>query len=578
MPTVRRSLLVGLIVVASARAGHAQDPNAAPTPPQSRYQPSGDHGRPLTRAERTGFAETSHYDDVIAFIDSLKALHADIATGTIGKTSEGRDIPYVIASRPLVTSPAGARRLNRPIVYVQANIHAGEVEGKEAMQALLRDLLFSKTKNVLDSIVLIAVPIYNADGNERFGDQGRNRGEQNGPPLVGQRPNGKGLDLNRDYVKAEAPETRGSLAMFNAWDPDVFMDLHTTDGSYHGYALTYSPSLNPASLFAAPWTHDTLLATVRQRMRQRHGFEVFDYGNFTTRGAEISLFSGNAQDTVGLAWRTYEHFPRYGTNYYGLRGRVSVLSEAFSHDPFPRRVASTYDFVSEVLSYVGEQSKKVLSLTRGADKQVAAWAAKPGTSAPIAIRSQMTTHPSTQAVLVEQLEATSDTARTAPGVRRGARRTGRIVPVTMGVLDRFEQTLTTRLPFAYAIDAQYADSVLPRLLLHGIAVQKLDAPVKAMVEAFAVDSAVRAARGQFATTTVSGQWAPAAARTLPRGAYVVRAGQPLGIVAAYLLEPESDDGLAAWHFLDSFLAPGKEFPIVRIAQPIAAGSLQPLPN
>jgi murein tripeptide amidase MpaA len=188
-------------------------------------------GWPQTRAERTKYAETSTYQDVVDFLDSLQAKAGDrIWVGSIGRTTEGRDLPFAIASRPLVTSPAEAKRLRRPIVYVEGNIHAGEVEGKEAVLALLRDLVMKAGPSVLDSIVLIAVPIYNADGNERFGTTARQRGSQNGPAMVGQRTNARNFDLNRDYVKAEAPETRASLMMFNMWDPDVFVDLHTTDG------------------------------------------------------------------------------------------------------------------------------------------------------------------------------------------------------------------------------------------------------------------------------------------------------------------------------------------------------------
>ena len=171
-----------------------------------------------TRAERTKYQETSTHADVVAFVDSLQARGARIRVGITGRTTQGREMPYVIASRPLVTTSLEAKRLGRPIVYVQGNIHAGEVEGKEALQAVLRDLLFDPKPNVLDSLVLIAVPIYNADGNENFRPQAQNRGAQNGPEMVGQRPNAMGLDLNRDYMKAEAPETRASLAMFNAWD------------------------------------------------------------------------------------------------------------------------------------------------------------------------------------------------------------------------------------------------------------------------------------------------------------------------------------------------------------------------
>src|SRR5688500_484622 len=212
--------LVATLAVAAActRAASVstQSPNVAAAAPP----PVTDARLPRTRAERSNYAETSRYEDVVAFIDSLRRIGAPISVGSIGSTSEGRAIPYVIASRPLVTTPEAARALGRPIVYVQGNIHAGEVEGKEALQALVRDLVYQSKQNVLDSIVLVAVPIYNADGNERFADQARNRGDQNGPAMVGQRPNAQGLDLNRDYMKLDAPETRASLRMFNEWSPD----------------------------------------------------------------------------------------------------------------------------------------------------------------------------------------------------------------------------------------------------------------------------------------------------------------------------------------------------------------------
>ncbi|MHB1297073.1 MAG: M14 family zinc carboxypeptidase, partial [Gemmatimonadaceae bacterium] len=243
-----------------------------------------------TRAERTGYAETSSYADVIAFIDALeKAAPGTMVRGSIGTTTQGRVLPYLVVSRPLVRTPAEAKRSRKPVVYVQGNIHGGEVEGKESLQALLRDLVLDPKPNALDSIVLIAVPIYNADGNEAWGPQETQRSEQDGPALVGQRPNASSWDLNRDYIKNEAPETLASLKMFTTWDPDVFVDLHTTNGSYHGYALTYSPSLHPAAMTGAlapsgPWTRDTLLPELRRRVRARHGVETFDYGNFSGPG------------------------------------------------------------------------------------------------------------------------------------------------------------------------------------------------------------------------------------------------------------------------------------------------------
>ena len=180
---------------------------------------------PLTRAEQSKYTVTSSHADVVAFLDSLKQrAPGKVFVGSIGKTMQGRELVYAIASRPLVTTPAAAKALHRPIVYIEGNIHSGEVEGKEALQAILRDLVLDPKRNVLDSIVLIALPDYNADGNDNTAPQARNRGSQNGPEMVGTRPNAMGLNLNRDYVKAETPETRASLAMFNAWDPDVFID------------------------------------------------------------------------------------------------------------------------------------------------------------------------------------------------------------------------------------------------------------------------------------------------------------------------------------------------------------------
>src|SRR5690606_7422781 len=128
--------------------------------------------------------------------------------------------------------------------------------------------------------------------------------EQNGPAMIGRRANGQGLDLNRDYVKAEAPETRASLAMFERWDPDVFVDLHTTNGSYHGYALTYSPSLSPAAGEAADFTRERVLPELRRRVRERRGFETFGYGNFSLRYG-IDATSGYEPE----GWFTYDSRP-----------------------------------------------------------------------------------------------------------------------------------------------------------------------------------------------------------------------------------------------------------------------------
>lgn len=403
---------------------------------------------PRTRAERSDYKETSSYADVMAFVDSLQKLGAPISVSELARSPMGKSVPLVVASRPRVNTPAEARALGRPIVYVQANIHAGEVEGKEAVLALLRDWSFATRPTVLDSLVVVVVPIYNSDGNDKLAAQARNRGAQNGPEMIGERPNGAGLDLNRDYVKVEAPETLGSLKAFAAWNPDLFMDLHTTNGSYHGYALTYSPSLHPAAPLA-PFTADTLLPEIRRRMKAKHGFETFPYGNFTGANGRESL---TAETKSG--WVTYEHKPRYGTNYFGLRGGVSILSEAYSHDPFDRRVASTRAFVQEVLSYAAASPAGLLARVK-AGRQATVVPSR-GSAPMVPVQSRFTTRPDTQPVIVERLERVADsTALTQPGVPRGLRRTGQFTAQRMPVVDRFEGVVNRPLQGGYVVEGDW---------------------------------------------------------------------------------------------------------------------------
>jgi hypothetical protein len=497
---------------------------------------------------------------VVAFIDSLNAMGAPIVVGSIGRTVEGREIPYVLVSRPLVHTPEEAKRTGKPIVYVQANIHAGEVEGKEALLALLRDLVLDRRENVLDSLVLIAVPIYNADGNERFGPQARNRSEQNGPERVGVRTNAQSLDLNRDYIKAEAPETQASLRMFEAWKPDVFMDLHTTDGSYHGYALTYSPSLNPAAGAAGAYTRDRLLPELRQRVRERDGFETFDYGNFSLEyGSDVDA------DTTRRGWFTYDARPRFGTNYFGLRHGISILSEAFSHDPFERRVLSTRAFVREALSLIAERSAAVLAITR-ADLPA------PGA---VPIRSELTRTPYVGDVIAEDLARADREGPSEPGVPPGLRRTGHYRSLRIPVYDRFTPTLLARPPVAYALRPGDRDAVA-LLRLHGLVCDSLAAPRSVSARVFVVDSVVAAARPFQGHTELrlEGRW-KAERRSLPAGSFLVSTSQPLGTLATYLLDPRSDDGLVTWsrpagagepwkrEFFGG-MKPGQEYPVIEV--------------
>lgn len=497
-----------------------------------------------TRPERTAGVETSTYADVTGFLDSLRRRGADIQVGELGRSPEGKSIPYVLASRPLVLDAAAAHRSGKPVVWIQANIHAGEVEGKEAAQMLLRDLTLGALRPLLDSVVLIVVPIYNTDGNERWAAGEVNRPGQNGPAVVGMRANGQGLDLNRDYIKSEAPETRGAQALMAAWDPDVFIDLHTTNGSYHGYQLTWSPGLNPNSPAANDWVRDRILPEVRTRMRTRHRQETFLYGNFRDQ----------TPDSLTLGWETYDPRPRFGTNWAGLRGRVAILSEAYSNADLQTRIDVTYHFVREVLSLLVERRAEL----REVIARSARWH-------PDSVITRSILGPG---VVQEVIAEVTRPAGEGAGMYARRTRTGEFRTLRMPVFDRFVAARKEPLAEGYFLPPQHSGLVL-LLRAQGVVVERLGVPWQGSVEAFRIDSVIAQPNPFEGHRTVSleGSWS-ARATQLPAGWYFVPTHQRHGVFAAYLLEPESEDGVVTWNLMDRDLRRNGEYPFLRLREPL----------
>jgi hypothetical protein len=493
-----------------------------------------------TVPERTGAARTSSHAEVMAFLDSLTVRGAGLRVGVLGTSPQGRTVPYVVVARPMVATAAEAKRSGKPVLYIQANIHAGEVEGKEAIQRLLRELTLGPLRPLLDSIVLLAVPIYNTDGNDAVGPATRNRPGQHGPDTVGLRPNGQGFDLNRDYVKQDAPETRAALALIAEWDPDLFMDLHTTNGSYHGYALTWSPGLNPNRTPANAWVQDTVLEAIRARVRTRHGFETFPYGNFVNQDPDSIAVAG---------WVTYESGARFGTNLMGM-SRLSILSEAYSNDPFPRRIDATHAFVVETIRYVAEHGAAVRERMRQTI------AARPDS---VVVRS--TFAPPRRDTVI--FEVTAAAGQGGGGFAR-RQRTGEFRRVVMPVVDRFAATRSEAIPAGYLLDPQWTE-VVERLVRLGVVVERLDAPWAGPAQRFRIDSlrVLRPFEGHR-PVMVAGAWEGAAADSLMTGGYLVSTDQRLGMLVAFLLEPASEDGYTTWNLFDRGLRVRGSHPVRRV--------------
>lgn len=511
--------------------------------------PGPDRGAPRTTPERTEHRQTSGFAEVQQFVAALAALpHGDrLTVHTAGKSHEGRDLLVIAVKDPKQPEPTGGRL--RAVIL--GNIHAGEVEGKEASQLLLRELALGDHGDLLAALELWFVPVHNVDGNEKV--DARNRAEQNGPDAVGQRANGQGLDLNRDFLKAEAPETRMLLDLCQRVDPHLFVDLHTTNGSHHGYHLTYAPSLSPNVDRDIARQSRALLDATRRAMRDRHRFETFDYGNFETRDWEGS---GAPTSTAGVrGWWTYDHRPRYGVNWFGLRNRIAVLSEAYSYCDFATRIAATRAFVLELLRATATARSEVLAACARADARLV----QP--EAPVFFGFDTAFgDPEQLDVLVGKVDKVAG----PDGKLTRLARAGDGVPERMPVVRSFRARQQIALPDAWAVPDPWPE-LRELLQRHGIESTLLAAPRAVSAEHFAVTQKRKPKRPfqGHQELVLGGQWQPAKATELPPGTLLVPARQRLARLAAQLLEPTSEDSLSTWNLLEA--RSGDLYPVLRVA-------------
>jgi hypothetical protein len=518
-----------------------------------------------TRAETSNYEETSRYDDVTRIVDGLAATSPLVHTEMFGRTEQDRDLPLMVVSDPKVSSPEAARRLGRPLVFVQANIHAGEVEGKEAILMLARRLVAGDLKPLTKQLVILIAPDYNADGNEKVSVQ--NRTAQNGPVAgVGTRENAKGLDLNRDYMKLESREARALVQLMTRWDPHVLVDLHTTNGSYHAYHLTYSPILNPnADARLIAFQRERMLPAIQAAVLKKAGFRTYYYGNYSPEnggGRESARIDpanpGNA------TWRTFDHRPRFGNNYVGLRNRIAILSEAYSYLDFKGRIDVTAAFVEEIWRSSAEHAQRILTLTAQADRQFTS----PPTQKPVELGVDFEIR-----ALPELADIAVGDVRKQLNPRSGremSQMTDMAVPVKMKDYGVFEATRLVPMPKGWLIPKPLVDSpkmaaAIDRLKWHGLVTRTVSNEGPVTVERFLISEYIRAERpfqghreARLRGTLQKAQL------TVPAGSLFIPANQRLARLAFYLLEPESDDGLVAWNIVEDGLAPGETYPIYRV--------------
>ncbi|MBV9127993.1 MAG: peptidase M14 [Verrucomicrobia bacterium] len=492
-----------------------------------------------TRAEQTDYRETARYDETMAFCRRLAAARPDaVRIETLGRSPEGREIIALVVSLDgRAFTPEAARAADKEIVFINACIHPGECEGKDAGLALLRDLLIldptGKADGLLDQVVLLFVPIHGVDGHERFGPF--NRINQNGPAEMGWRTTAQNYNLNRDWLKADAPEMHAVLDLFRRWLPDLLIDTHTTDGADYQYDLTFSlekfANQHPAIV---AWQHaafddDIVPALVAQ------GHQLAPYITLKNDRDPREGFADGAAS------------PRFSTGYAAAQNRCGLLVETHMLKDYKTRVVATYDLIRAVLAHLAKNPGALRRATAQADADAAAGrlsqplpltlAADPKKSEPFSFLGVAWTR---------ELSALSG----LPWIRYDA---ARPETFTVPFYHDVQPEITVALPKAgYLVPAAWT-VVIERLQRHGIAFTTLARPLTVEVETSVFDKVEWQPRPFENHHGIKDFQSHLERRTLtfPAGSVFVDVHQRAAKVIAHLLEPAAPDSLLRWGYLDA---------------------------
>ncbi|PZO75937.1 MAG: carboxypeptidase [Sphingomonas taxi] len=530
--------LVSLAIIALSAASSAQTPTPLPGLPAAILPPvqpwSGASERLIvaandpwiTPAERAGFATTPPYAETRAWLERLAAASPLIRIETFGRTAQGRDMLMVRASK------GGT---GKPVVLIQAGIHSGEIDGKDAGLMLLRDIALRGKDSLLDSVDLVFVPIYNIDGHEASSRW--NFPALRGPSEKGYVATARGINLNRDYAKADAPETRAMIALLRQLDPILYVDCHVSDGLDMQYDITFT---------YAGWGRYAYHRATADWLTARFGPTVT---TALERAGHIPTLYPSPIDTrdpvKGI--RQAPEGPRYSTGYGDFIGVPTVLVENHMLKPYRQRVLGTYVLLEAALKLAATDRDRIAAAkatdraTRPAT-MLARW--KPAAT-PIG--------------WIERFKGIGfETYRSAASGRMEQRWTGKPITFRMPIIGQ-DPVETVTLPTAWWVPAEQTE-ILDRLRLHGIRFDRITDPrTLALDRVHLRDAVVQRAQDGRLPLKASFEHVPVT-ETLPAGTVRVPSDQPLGLLAAALLEPEAPDSLLAWGFFPEMLSspPGAE--------------------
>ncbi len=525
-------LIAGLLASTLIRAAGPQDllPPALPWHGASEALVAKPGDRWITPAEKMGLLDSPNYDDTIAYLKNLCAASPYFSLEPFGRTAEGRTLYVVVATKEKLHTPDALLAGGKPTLLAQAGIHAGEIDGKDAGLMLLRDLAFAGKDALLDHANFLFVPVYNADGHERSSEW--TRPNQRGPVHMGWRTTAQNLNLNRDYAKADAPETRALLSLLRDWQPSLYVDLHVTDGIDYQYDITFGYNGDAGQFAFSPHIADWL----NKRFRPAVTGALTAAGHIP--GPLVFALDDRNLD-AGLA--TFTTPPRFSHGYGDLRHLATVLVENHSLKPYPQRVLGTYVFLEaalRTLASVGDELRTATNADRAARPLTLPvnWGNAKGDKR-----------------LIDFLGVAYETYDSPATGQKEVRWLGQPKTYRLPLVGDNPLAKLAR-PKAYWVPVTKPD-VIERLALHGIRFEMLGTP-KTMELEFERLLDPKPAATPFEGHTplaIAGVKPELRTVTFPKGSLRVPTDQPLGDLAMTLLEPVSQDSFLASGFFPEIL-------------------------
>jgi hypothetical protein len=497
-------------------------------------------------AEAADYRITPDYATTMAYLERLvSAFPRQLRLENFGTTGEGRELRIAIASSDGVFDPDAIHRSGRVVLLVQNAIHAGEMDGKDACLALLRDLVTEPGGlELLRRVVLVVIPIYNADGHERRSPY--NRINQNGPAEMGWRANATNLNLNRDYVKADAPETRAFLRLFRRWRPDFFVDVHVTDGADFQYDVTFildaTPDVVPAT---ARWIEATATPELERRVNAA-GHLAFPAAVF---------LKDDTDPSQGLVFN--ENPPRFSTGRVILEGRPALLVELHMLKEYRERVTGAYELLRALLGLLDREADTLIRLNQEADEAAVRIGTEVGRREPfvLALGGSGATHPVhfLGKRFTRELSEVSGTT----WVRYHPEPWTAMLPV-----EGVQVALTVDPPAGYIVPPQWT-RVIDVLEAQGVTIRRTSAEWTGPVERYrgsGLSWQNRPFEGRHPTFRGARPGLPpvrtgtfervTATATFPADSAVVGLEQLRSRIAIHWLEPEAPDSAVRWGFFD----------------------------